>query len=89
MGLKNGLAHGGISKTVSVNVINTHSGALHRSESEERINGSGMPKAYDGSGISQHAWVPGTMELGELSPRSQKTEGSVTSGSVHSKESRV
>ncbi|KAF2679377.1 hypothetical protein K458DRAFT_118673 [Lentithecium fluviatile CBS 122367] len=97
MGLKSGLAHGGISKTVNVSVINTHSGTLQRSESEERINvpggGGGAAKAFDGRGgeTGTHAWgVAGALELGERSPegRSQKTDGSVGSASIKSLERR-
>lgn len=92
IGIKSGLSHGGISKTVSVNVSNTRSiPDLQRSESEERIYGPPTSrmfeqKTFDGPDSEQHLWVSGaTIEMGPMSPSMK--EGSVTTaGSIKSLE---
>ncbi|KAJ4295029.1 hypothetical protein N0V90_007037 [Kalmusia sp. IMI 367209] len=92
LGLKSG--HGGISKTVSVNVSKSQSiPDLQRSESEERIYGPPTSRIFEqktfieGGESERNLWVPGVhMEMGPISPTSQK-EGSVTtSGSIKSLE---
>jgi hypothetical protein len=90
IGLKSGLSHthGGISKTVSVNVVNSHSGELHRSESEERIHVPGMPKAFDGDRWSAAAMPREGLQVGDGSLVSKKSAGSVTTASIESLERR-
>lgn len=91
IGLKSNPKHGGISKTVSVNVSNARSiHDLQRSESEERIYGPPTSrieleqKAIDGR-TEQHLWVPSvTVDLSPLSPTSIKAESITTTGSIKS-----
>ncbi|KAK7192187.1 hypothetical protein DPSP01_010195 [Paraphaeosphaeria sporulosa] len=91
IGLKSNPQHGGISKTVSVNVSNSRSiHNLERSESEERIYGPPTSrieleqKAFDGR-TEQHLWVPSvTIEMGSTSPTSAKAESMTTTGSIKS-----
>ena len=84
---------GGISKTVSVNVINSRNcPELQRSESEERIYGPPTSriqleqKTFDGTS-GHNLWVPGvTIEMGPVSPTSQKADSMTTTGSLKSLE---
>jgi len=85
IGLKSGISHtpGGISKTVSVNVVSSRGGELQRSESEERINVPSIPKTFDGVSHAGLSWPSGPRsDMGERSIGSQKTEGSVASASA-------
>lgn len=91
IGLKSNPQHGGISKTVSVNVSNSRSiHDLQRSESEERIYGPPTSrieleqKAFDGR-TDQHLWVPSvTIEMGSTNPSGAKAESMTTTGSIKS-----
>lgn len=83
LGIKSASAHGGISKTISVNVSNTRSiPDLQRSESEERIYGPPTSRMFEQKSFTgadpdqQHLWVPSvTIEMGPVSPTSK--DGSV------------
>ncbi|KAF2439005.1 hypothetical protein P171DRAFT_490457 [Karstenula rhodostoma CBS 690.94] len=91
--LKSNPQHGGISKTVSVNVSNSRNvHDLQRSESEERIYGPPTSrieleqKALDGR-TDQHLWAPGvSIEMSPSSPASAKAESMTTTGSIQSLE---
>ncbi|KAJ4355557.1 uncharacterized protein N0V89_003575 [Didymosphaeria variabile] len=94
LGLKSIPGNGGISKTVSVNVTNSrsHHQELQRSESEERIYGPPTSriqleqKTFDGTS-EQHLWVPSvTIEMGPVSPTSNKADSMTTTGSIKSLE---
>lgn len=67
-------------------------GDLQRSESEERIYGPPTSrshveqKTFDGTS-DQHLWVPSvTIEMGPVSPTSNKAESMTTTGSIKSLE---
>ncbi|KAF1966382.1 hypothetical protein BU23DRAFT_663298 [Bimuria novae-zelandiae CBS 107.79] len=83
-GMRSGAKHGGISKTVSVNVSHTRTlPDFQRSESEERIYGPPTSRvfeqaAHDDANSEQHRWAPGVrIEMGPVGPTSLK-EGSIT-----------
>ncbi|KAK7177289.1 hypothetical protein PSPO01_16665 [Paraphaeosphaeria sporulosa] len=91
IGLKSNPQHGGISKTVSINVSNSRSiPDLQRSESEERIYGPPTSrieleqKTFHGTS-EQHVWVQSvTIQMGPVSPSSAKAERMTTNGSTKS-----
>ncbi|PVI01411.1 hypothetical protein DM02DRAFT_349108 [Periconia macrospinosa] len=89
--LKSGiLQHGGISKTVSVNINNSYAGDPQRRESQEGINIPELPRTYDGTAGGQHSWISAdsTSPTSPVSP-SHKTAHSVTTASLKSEEDRT
>lgn len=90
---------GGISKTVSVNVTNSRSvNGVQRSESEEHIYGPPTSRIFETKSFvdegesERHLWVPGSsaaIEMGPVSPSSQKEGSVVTGGSIKSLENAV
>ncbi|CAI6340185.1 unnamed protein product [Periconia digitata] len=81
-------SHGGISKTVSVNINNSYADGPHRRESQEGINIPALPRAYDGTSGGQHLWIPGELRSPTMpmSPSSQKTVHSEASASLKSED---